>query len=228
MKLIAYYRVSTDKQKQSGLGLEAQQADVAAFAKSNSLLQEYQETESGKNSDRLELQKALKHAKQAGATLVVAKLDRLARNVAFLSKLMESGVPFICCDNPNATPLTIHILAAIAEDEAKRISRRTKDALDALKARGVKLGAANPITYEKIQGRTGWKKGSAASRQTRKRMHLERYSSLLPMIKELRGLGQNYREIAEALNRQGYETSRGRPWNNSQVCRILKQEAELV
>lgn len=230
MKIIAYYRVSTDKQRRSGLGLEAQKAAIVAFSDSagGSILQTYTEIESGRKCDRLELQKALNHARQADATLVVAKLDRLARNVAFLSALMEAGVPFICCDNPNATPLTIHILAAIAEDEAKRISRRTKEALSALKARGVKLGAANPVVYEKLKGKRGWKKGTEQSKLMRARMQRERYGSLLPLMRELRDLGKSYPYIAAALNRQGYVTTRGRPFCPSQVMRVLDREAELV
>ena len=145
-KLVAYYRVSTRRQARSGLGLEAQQAAVLAFqARSGvEVLTSFTEVETGRRSDRPELAKAIAHAKRAGATLVVAKLDRLARNVAFTSALMESGVDFLACDNPHANRLTIHILAAVAEDEARRISERTKAALAAAKRRGVKLGAARP------------------------------------------------------------------------------------
>src|SRR5262245_32439937 len=146
VKIIAYYRVSTRKQGQSGLGLEGQQHEVQTFAQRNgaSIVATYKEVESGRKSARPELQKALAHAKRSKAVLVAAKLDRLSRNVAFLSALMESKVEFVCCDNPHATPLTIHILAAVAEDEAKRISARTKAALAAAKRRGVVLGSARP------------------------------------------------------------------------------------
>ena len=128
MKLVAYYRVSTKQQGESGLGLEGQKVAVVGFASQNraDIVREYVEVESGKNSDRQELARALSHAKRAKATLVVAKLDRLARNVAFLSALMESGVEFVAVDQPHANRLTIHILAAVAEDEARRISERTK------------------------------------------------------------------------------------------------------
>ena len=137
-KLVAYFRVSTRKQGESGLGLEAQQSCVADFARygQHEIIAVYQEIETGKRSDRPELAKAISHAKRAKATLVIAKLDRLARNVHFLSGLMESRVDFVCCDNPNANRLTLHILAAVAEDEARRISERTKAALAAYKARG--------------------------------------------------------------------------------------------
>ena len=136
VKVVAYYRVSTAQQGASGLGLDAQRAAVATWTAANGaeVLAGYTEVESGKRSDRLELIKSLAHAKRSRATLVIAKLDRLSRNVHFLSGLMESGVDFIACDNPHANKLTIHILAAVAEDEAKRISERTRAALAAYKA----------------------------------------------------------------------------------------------
>ena len=144
MKIIAYYRVSTKQQGESGLGLEGQVATVAAYARGQGaeVLKTYREVESGKRADRPELAKALAHARRSRATLVIAKLDRLARNVHFLSGLMESNVDFIACDNPHANKLTIHILAAVAEDEAQRISARTKAALAAYRARGGLLGGA--------------------------------------------------------------------------------------
>ncbi len=143
-KIVCYYRVSTKKQERSGLGLEGQQAAIADFTRRHNplVLGSYTETESGKRADRPELAKALAHAKRARATLVVAKLDRLARNVAFPSALMDAGVEFICRDNPTATGLTIHILAAIAEGKARRISKRTKASLKDYTACGGKLGAA--------------------------------------------------------------------------------------
>lgn len=146
IKIIDYFRVSTRKQGDSGLGLEGQEAAVNAFAqqRGGKILGAYTEVESGKLAERRELSKALAHARRSKAVLVVAKLDRLARNVAFLSALMESGVEFLACDNPHANRLTIHILAAVAEDEARRISERTKAALKAYKARGGKLGASLP------------------------------------------------------------------------------------
>lgn len=140
MKYVAYFRVSTQRQGQSGLGLEGQQAAVAAFCEP---LESFTEVESGKRSDRPELARAIAACKRLGATLVIAKLDRLARNVHFVSGLMESGVEFIACDNPNANRLTVHILAAVAEDEARRISERTKAALAA--ARLVGFGWATLI-----------------------------------------------------------------------------------
>lgn len=145
-KLVAYYRVSTKGQGDSGLGLEGQIAAVEAFARSRGaeIVRAYTEVETGKWADRPELIKALAHARRTRDTLVIAKLDRLGRNVAFTANLMDAGVDFLACDNPHANRLTIHILAAVAEDEAKRIGERTKAALAAYKARGGVLGAARP------------------------------------------------------------------------------------
>ena len=145
----------TRKQGESGLGLEAQQACVADFARygQHQIIAAYQEVETGKRADRPELAKAIAHSKRTKATLIIAKLDRLARNVHFLSGLMESRVDFVCCDNPHANRLTLHILAAVAEDEARRISERTKAALAAYKARGGRLGTPGNLTSE--AGRRG-------------------------------------------------------------------------
>src|SRR5436190_15879352 len=141
-KLISYIRVSTSRQGASGLGLEAQRAAVSSYAKhaGHSIVCEVREIESGRKCDRPELARALSLCKLHKATLCVARLDRLARDVAFLANLMNAGVDFVCVDNPHATRLTLHILAAVAEDEAKRISERTRAALAAAKARGVVLG----------------------------------------------------------------------------------------
>jgi DNA invertase Pin-like site-specific DNA recombinase len=129
-KLCAYFRVSTAAQGRSGLGLEGQEAAVLAYAKATggAIVRTFREVESGTRSDRPELAKALAHTRRIGGTLVVAKLDRLSRNVAFLSALMESGAEFACCDNPNATRLTIHILAAVAEDAGRSWGRTGRGA----------------------------------------------------------------------------------------------------
>ena len=144
--IVAYFRVSTKKQGESGLGLEGQAAAVETFGRQagKPIIARYVEVESGKRSDRPELARALAHARRGKATLCVAKLDRLARNVEFLARVMNSEVDFVACDNPAANRLTLHILAAVAEAEAKAISERTKAALQAAKARGVKLGSARP------------------------------------------------------------------------------------
>lgn len=164
MKIVAYYRVSTKRQGLSGLGLEAQRAAVETFARQNAgeIVGEYTEIETGKRSDRPKLTEAIAHARGVKGTLLVAKLDRLARNMAFTATLMESNIDFVCCDNPTANRLTIHILAAVAEDEARRISERTKAALQAAKARGVRLGSA--------------REGHWAGREDRRKLGSERSS----------------------------------------------------
>ena len=146
-KLVAYYRVSTRKQGESGLGLEAQQSCVADYARYGQyeVIGAYREIETGKRADRPQLANALAHARRAKATLVIAKLDRLARNVHFLSGLMEAGVEFVCCDIPSANRLTLHILAAVAEDEARRISERTKAAPGSLQGQGWEAGHSHEL-----------------------------------------------------------------------------------
>jgi DNA invertase Pin-like site-specific DNA recombinase len=153
-RFVAYYRVSTDKQGQSGLGLEAQREAVMNYLNGGTwtLVAEHTEVESGKRNARPELEKALAACRRHKAKLVIAKLDRLSRNLHFITSVMESGVEFIACDNPHANKLTIHILAAVAEHEREAISERTKAALAAAKARGVKLG--NPRLAEARAGVT--------------------------------------------------------------------------
>src|SRR5207302_5177810 len=140
-RFVADYRVSTVRQGRSGLGLEAQKAAVLAFINGNAeLLAEFTEVESGKHANREELKKAIAACKKHKAKLVIAKLDRLSRNLAFIATLMESGVEFVAVDNPHANKLTVHILAAVAQHERELIAQRTRDALQAAKARGKKLG----------------------------------------------------------------------------------------
>jgi DNA invertase Pin-like site-specific DNA recombinase len=141
-RFVAHYRVSTEKQGRSGLGLEAQRGAVEAFLNGGSwkLVAEFTEIESGKRADRPKLAEAVKAAKKHKATLVIAKLDRLSRNVAFIANLMEAGVDFVAVDMPHANKLTIHILSAVAEHEREMISQRTRAALAAAKSRGVRLG----------------------------------------------------------------------------------------
>ena len=219
--VVAYYRVSTAKQGASGLGLEGQVAAVEQYARDRgaTILRAYQEVESGKRADRPELANAIAHARRSGATLVIAKLDRLARNVHFLAGLMEAKVDFVACDNPHANRLTIHILAAVAEDEARRISDRTRAALAAYKARGGILGAARPgaprLSEEaRVRGAQG---GGQAARE---RADVA-YADLAVMMAELRSGGLSLRAIAARLNEEGHTTRRGRPWNPVQVTRVL-------
>ena len=141
-KFVAYYRVSTDRQGKSGLGLDAQREAVTSYLNGGSwqLVQEFVEVESGKRADRPQLAAALAACRKHKAKLVIAKLDRLSRNLAFVATLMESGVEFVAVDNPHANKLTIHILAAVAQHEREMISERTKAALAAARARGTQLG----------------------------------------------------------------------------------------
>ena len=187
--IVAYYRVSTRGQGESGLGLEGQVAAVERYAASAgaTIVRAFREVESGKRADRPELVRALAHARRAGATLVIAKLDRLARNVHFLSGLMESRVDFVACDNPNANRLTIHILAAVAEDEARRISERTRAALAAYKARGGVLGAVRP-ECRRLTPELSAKGRGAASRANRDAATAA-YADLLPTMARLRAGG---------------------------------------
>jgi DNA invertase Pin-like site-specific DNA recombinase len=225
MKIVAYYRVSTKKQGASGLGLEAQKKTVADFAKCGKIVGEYTEVESGKFADRPELQKAIAHAKLAKATLVVAKLDRLARNVEFTAALMNSGVEFIACDNPHANRLTIHILAAVAESEAKSTSERTKAALAAAKRRGVLLGSARPGHWEGREDRRalGVRKATKVAAAERTKDAASAYSFLMPTIRELRDDGETLDAIANTLNEAGHVTRRGKPFHPLMISRLLER-----
>jgi DNA invertase Pin-like site-specific DNA recombinase len=221
-RYVAYYRVSTDRQGRSGLGLEAQQATVREFVNGHGeLVEEYTEVETGKRADRPQLAKALAHSRRNKATLVIAKLDRLARNVAFTAKLMESGADFLACDMPEANKLTIHILAAVAEDEAHRISQRTKAALAAYKARGGLLGAARPECRE--ISRKAARKGSPVGAARVAAQARCAYADILPMMQQLRLAGNSLREIAVELDAAGHVTRKGRTWNATQVKRVLER-----
>lgn len=209
MKSIAYYRVSTERQGRSGLGREAQERAVAEFtaARQWEIVAEYREEESGAKNDRPELAAALAHAKRLGATLVIAKLDRLARNVHFISGLMESRVEFVACDMPDANRLTIHILAAVAEHERDMISQRTKDALASAKARGVELG----------------KNGKKMAKKNREQA-VKRAQKLVPIIERVRREGaESDRAIAIALNELRVKTPNGGKWHPTSVRRVMER-----
>jgi DNA invertase Pin-like site-specific DNA recombinase len=225
MKLIAYYRVSTKRQGDSGLGLEAQEAAVKSYAAAcgASIVATYTEVESGKRADRPELAKAVAHARRGKAKLTIAKLDRLARNVAFLSALMDGGCEFVACDNPHANRLTIHILAAVAEDEARRISERTKAALTAAKARGTLLGSARPghWTGNEKARLAGAARGNEVSKIIRRRKAVQAVADLIPAMKEARAAGATLAQIAENLNAEGQQTPRGCKWSATAVMRTL-------
>jgi DNA invertase Pin-like site-specific DNA recombinase len=187
-------------------------ADFARYGQ-HTVIAAYQEVETGKRADRSELAKAIAHTKRAKSTLVIAKLDRLARNVHFLSGLMESRIDFVCCDNPHANRLTLHILAAVAQDEARRISERIKAALAAYKARGGKLGTPANLTAAAA---------ARGSEVTRARARIA-YVAVLPELRQWRAAGLSYREIAAMLNGGGYTTRTGAPWNHNQVKRVLSR-----
>ena len=216
-KFVAYYRVSTARQGQSGLGLEAQQRAVTEYLNGGQwkLIAEITEIESGKRSDRPKLAEALALCRVHGATLIIAKLDRLARNVAFVSALMDAGIDFEAVDFPQANRLTIHIMAAVAEHEAKAISERTKAALAAAKARGVKLGGY----------RVGAKltaDDSKAGRDARTRIATQRATDIAPTIQAAgaKSLGA----IAAGLNAKGIPTARGNgTWSAVQVSRVMSR-----
>ncbi len=183
MKIVAYYRVSTKRQGRSGLGLDAQRLAVEGFG--GNVVAEYTEVESGKHADRPQLVAAIQHARSTRARLVIAKLDRLARNVAFVATLMDAGVDFACCDNPHANRLTIHILAAVAEDEARRISERTTAALAAAKRRGVLLGSARRGHWRDREDRRalGSRRGLPRATAARQAATAAAYATVTPMIR---------------------------------------------
>src|SRR6185312_14613248 len=215
---IGYMRVSTKGQGESGLGLEAQRAALESYVRGvkGTLLMVYTEVESGKRADRPELAKAIAHARRSKATLCVAKLDRLSRNVEFLAGVMNSGCEFAAADMPAANRFMLHVMAAVAEHEAKAISERTKAALAAYKARGGKLGAELPqcrnLTTEARA------KGICMAADASRQAADEAYSDLIPTLQAMKAEGLALRAIAERLNAEGHTTRRGKPWNQVQVA----------
>ena len=213
-KFVAYYRVSTDKQGQSGLGLDAQREAVARHIGQAELVAEFTEVESGRKNDREQLAHALSLAKRTKATLVIAKLDRLARNVHFISGLLESNVPFVCADMPEADRTFLQMMAVFAEWEARKISERTKAALAQVKAQGRKLGSPTPEL------------GSAAG-IAKLQAKADRYAERVgPVVREIiaKTGAKTLRDIAEVLQARGIETPRGGcVWHASQVSNLLKR-----
>ena len=221
-KFVSYLRVSTQKQGRSGLGLEAQREAITGYLNGGNwnLVKEFVEVESGKRSDRPKLAQALALCRIHRATLLVAKLDRLARNVAFISALMESKVKFVAVDLPEANNLTVHIMSAMAEYEAEAISARTKAALAAAKARGTVLGGLRwDITSVGEQGR-------AAALEARQEKAAGFRADMLAQIQEKQRQGATtLQAIADALNADGTPAPRGGEWSPVQVSRILKRAA---
>jgi DNA invertase Pin-like site-specific DNA recombinase len=218
-KFVAYYRVSTERQGRSGLGLEAQQEAVRGFTKGGEIVAEVIEVESGKRNDRPKLAEALRLCRLHKAMLVIAKLDRLARNVHFVSSLMESGAEFVAVDFPQANRLTVHIMAAVAEHEAAMISARTRAALAAAKARGVKLGGDRGNIREiAVEGRR-----IAVARRVDQADR--RAADVAPVIRELQAAGTSLRGIAADLTARGIPTPQGGAWSAVQVARVLARAA---
>lgn len=211
-KFIAYYRVSTDKQGKSGLGLAAQQTAVAAHTHGAPLVAEFTEVESGQRAtNRPQLAAALAMCRREKATLIIAKLDRLSRNVHFISGLMESGVEFIACDFPQANKLTLHILASVAEHEREMISARTKAALAEARKRGVALG--NPDMQ-------------AMQDKARQSHHAGRPAvEVVTLMQDWQAQGKTLRAIAEGLNRLNLKTGRGKDWYAGTVRAVLLYSA---
>ncbi len=226
--VIGYLRVSTKGQGESGLGLEAQRKAVEAYAKQTgaTFIMAYTEVESGKLADRPELAKALAHSRRSKATLVVAKLDRLARNVEFLANVMNSGCEFAAADMPAANRFMLHVMAAVAEHEAKAISDRTIAALAAYKARGGKLGATLPQCRNLTQ--EARRKGAQRAGVAVAKAASEAYADLAPMMTEWRAEGLTLEGIAKRLNAEGHTTRRGKPWNAVQVLRVLERASVAV
>lgn len=213
---IAYLRVSTDRQGKSGLGLEAQQETVSRFVRvEDTIFETFLEMESGRSSTRPQLAAALNKCRQLGATLLIAKLDRLARDVAFIATLMKSDVRFVACDMPEADPFRLHIEAAIAEEEARKISARTKAALAAAKARGVRLGG--------FRGRAPSDDDRIRSASVRSSAAFQRAATLRPILEELRLAGATtLQALATGLNGRCISAPRGGEWSPVQVSRLTR------
>jgi len=218
MRYVAYYRVSTERQGASGLGLDSQRSSVLAFIKSRSgtLVEQFTEVESGGRNDRVQLSAALRATRLFNATLVIAKLDRLSRDAHFLLGLEKANVPFVAVDMPNADQTTVGMMAVFAQHERKMISERTKAALAAAKKRGIKLG--NPRLEP------GSAATAAIARSARTKAANSRAMDLTEVIGSLRTKGHStLRDLAAALNELGIPTARGALWHPEGVRRVLER-----
>ncbi|GAB3225855.1 recombinase family protein [Spirosoma arcticum] len=215
---VAYYRVSTKRQGESGLGLDAQKAAVVGFVKGK-IVAEFTEVESGKNNQREQLALAIERAKKDGAILIIAKLDRLSRNASFIFALRDSGVNFQCVDMPDANTLTVGIFATLAQHERELISGRTKAALQVKRAQGIRLGSPQNLTADaQIKGVAG---------NVRKAQLNENNRRAASMIRMMLKAGRNYTEIAGELNQAGFRTARGCEFQPTQVLRLHRRLASL-
>ena len=220
---VAYYRVSTERQGKSGLGLEAQKKAVADLIQfnGNKLIAQFKEVESGKRNDRPRLDKAIKRCNATGATLIVAKLDRLSRNAAFLMTLKDSGVALMAADMPEANAMMIGVMALVAQHEREAISRRTKEALAAAKARGQKLGGLRENAPDISQ----YKDQATAARQAKAD---KRVAVIAEDLQALKAQGLSLNAMAKALNERSIQTARGCEWTPTAVKRALARLSALV
>lgn len=211
---VAYYRVSTRKQGESGLGLEAQRIAVTSFVK-GAIIAEFTETESGKRDQREQLQLAIDRAKREGATLIIAKLDRLSRNASFIFTLRDSGVNFQCVDMPDANTLTIGIFATLAQHERELISSRTKAALDVKRKQGAVLGKPENLTpAARLKGTASTKQRAECNENNRR---------AASVVELMQSAGKNFSAIAAELNRAGFQTARGGQFQAKQVKRLAER-----
>ena len=228
-RYVAYYRVSTKRQGESGLGLEAQVRMVHGYVRNGVIIKEFTEKETGTSKrERPILSEAIETCKETGSKLLIAKLDRLARDVHFISSLSRTGVDFVCCDNPNANKLTINLLASVAESEAEAISSRTKHGLESIRERIRKYGYYVSRSGRKITSLgkpdnatdDGRRKGGEVIRQ--RFMNNRNTKMARPYAMELRGRGLELTEIAEKLNSNGFITATGRQYNKYSVHKLIK------
>lgn len=215
---VAYLRQSTAKQERSGLGIEAQRDIISSFVKEGVILAEYVETESGRKSDRPKLQEALALCRKTNSILIVAKLDRLSRNVAFTSKLLESDVEIIFCDFPQANRLILHIISSIAEYEANLISQRTRQSLKAKKERGVKLGKSENLMNKHNEAIAHSNQTNRIKAQNNAN-NMRAVALLRSMIKE----GLTISQMTKQLNEQGFVSSKGCKFQIVQVQRLIQR-----
>ncbi len=217
-RFVAYYRVSTRQQGASGLGLEAQQEAVKRFVgERGPIIASFIEVESGKRCDRPELEKARETCILGHAKLIIAKLDRLSRDVEMIANLMKWEYGFIACDMPEADPFRMHIEASIAEEEHRKISARTKAALAAAKARGVKLGGAR-------EGFVMSQSCRDAGNEARRRYAAERNQKILTTIESVASQRLSLRQMGDLLTSRNITPPRGSKWHPNQVRRLLQRK----
>lgn len=219
MKYISYLRVSTKRQGESGLGIDAQKSAVTKFLKhDDELIAEYRETESGKKNNRPMLMKAIEECRKQGATLLIAKLDRLSRNASFIFTLRDAKVDFVCCDMANANPVTVGIMAVLSQDERERISQRTRSALAELKAKGIELGKPENLTDYSRQRSIEVRQRDARENENNRRA--------TALITSMRSENISYHKIAERLNESGFKTRQSKLFTAMAVKRLFDRYQE--